>query len=229
MERPTHLKSERDAIDSENCAALAIAAQLHREANPEPENWLGVAPGVAKIAAAQGIEFTYGPGETPSNRYLDLLIEQLKEIGVSIKFGAGGKTSFVGSVEKMGPSLLDSCKRVKAHLIRRYCETVASAWTYSETPLLPEWDAPIEWTTLESGGRCAGEDLPPNFTAWRYLYGERRNEWHSASGWTWIEGAYDEPQFRRIYKPYRKQLDDRERQRIAIRDAQNKRRATSNG
>lgn len=203
METEPYLKAQRDKLADESQAALTLSAWASKpEAIPE---WLGVAPGVANLAMKEGQEFSYGPSqfERPSDEYLDLILGQLAELGVTIRVTGPGAPALSGNVSSVGADLLRSVKAAKPHLVDRVSRTVTTWRRRKNYPVQPDPERPVAWDTIDEYGHCAGEDMPVEWMRWRYLYGTDRHTWHSATGWEWEEDRYDEPIFRKRYKPAR--------------------------
>lgn len=195
MESRPFLKAERDKFWSDVEASHALR-QFHETRPDAATDWLGVKSGAAKVAAANGTEFTYGPGDKPSDEFIELILNDLKELGVEVKVNPlTGQAALSGNVAQVSTALLASIKRHKEHLIC-YIRNVRTVFRRPSTEVeLPEAFEPIEWDNgADEFGRCQGRSLPETWARWRYLYGPRRHTWHSRTGWEWEEGNFEEPE-----------------------------------
>lgn len=197
------LKSQLEAQQAEYDAGLALAGWMNRQAQPEPPEWLGVAPGVAKMAQAEGKVFSYAiPTGKPSDEYLDLILGQLAELGVEIRLNPS--PALLGNTGAIPPDLMRSVKACRDYLIDRLRMVRVLDWRRVDEVPLPSPERPVEWVIPgKEAGHCAGEDMPAEWVQWRYLYGPDRHVWHSHSGWIWEEERYAEPIFRKRFKPRR--------------------------
>ncbi len=195
MESQPYHKADREQFWNDVETAQALRSFQDREPD-KAGNWLGVKQAAGKVATANGLEFTYGAGETPSEEFITLILEDLGEIGVTIRIDPlTGLSSLSGNVAQIPAALLASVKRHKESLLAFLRNRQTVFRRLGTEPELPEPLEPIEWDNgPEEFGRCLGKNLPDAWARWRYLYGARRHTWHSRTGYEWEEGSFQEPE-----------------------------------
>ena len=190
-----YFKADREAFwnDVETSQALR---SFHEREPGKACDWLGIKPAAAKVAAANGTEFTYGPNEKPSVEFLELILTDLKELGVEIKLNPiTGESALSGNVASISSALLASIRRHKKHLLDLIITSKPIRVRLSTEAEYPLPEEPVEWDNMLENlfGRCLGKYMNPLWQRWRYLYGPTRNTWHHRDGWQETYCTYDEP------------------------------------